>query len=184
MLNMMTSSNGNIIRVTGPLCGEFTGAGEFPSQRPVTRSFDVFFDRRLNKQLSKQPWGWWFETPSWSLWHQCNENTFQFFLKSFSMQKFEAKITQWYYRLCWKPRVALMPTLSPLVKPRVAITIACGVTNGDNDDIMTTVGFRCISTHINVISPEFQWGNYPESAGSKYMQPQGSDDLPSRCMCL
>ena len=68
---MMTSSNGNIFRVTGPLCGEFTGPGEFPTQRPVTRSFDVFL--RLNKRLSKQPWGWWFETPSWSLWRQCNE---------------------------------------------------------------------------------------------------------------
>ena len=55
---MMTSSNGNIFRVTGPLCGEFTGPGEFPPQRPVTRSFDVFFDLRLNKRLSKQPLGW------------------------------------------------------------------------------------------------------------------------------
>ena len=42
------------------------------TQRPVTRSFDVFFDLRLNKRLSKQPWGWWFETPPWSLWRQCN----------------------------------------------------------------------------------------------------------------
>ena len=38
--------------------------GEFPAQRPVTRSFDVFFDLRWNKRLSKQSWGWWFETPS------------------------------------------------------------------------------------------------------------------------
>ena len=28
-------------RVTGHLCGEFTGPGEIPAQRPVTRSFDV-----------------------------------------------------------------------------------------------------------------------------------------------
>ena len=28
--------------------------GEFPAQRPVTRSFDVFFDQRLNRQLRKQ----------------------------------------------------------------------------------------------------------------------------------
>ena len=56
---MMTSSNGNILRDTDPLCGEFTGPGEFPAQRPVTRNFGVFFDRRLNKRLSKQPWGWW-----------------------------------------------------------------------------------------------------------------------------
>ena len=55
-----------------PLCGEFTGPGEFPTQRPVTRSFDVFFDLRLNKRLNKQPWGWWFETLSWSLWRHCN----------------------------------------------------------------------------------------------------------------
>ena len=51
---MMTSSNGNMFRVAGPLCGEFTGHGEFPSQRPVTRSFDVAFELRLNKRLSKQ----------------------------------------------------------------------------------------------------------------------------------
>ena len=57
---IMTSSNRNIFRVTGPLCGEFTGPGEFPTQSPVTRSFDVFFDLCLNKRLSKQS-GWWFE---------------------------------------------------------------------------------------------------------------------------
>ena len=46
--------------------------GEFPSERPVTRSFDVWFDLYLNKRLSKQPWGWWVETPSRSLWRRCN----------------------------------------------------------------------------------------------------------------
>ena len=46
--------------------------GEFPSQRPVMGSFDVLFDLCLNKQLSKQSRGWWFETPSCSLWHQGN----------------------------------------------------------------------------------------------------------------
>ena len=40
----MTSSNENIFRVTGHLCGEV------PSQRPVTRSFDISFDLRLNKR--------------------------------------------------------------------------------------------------------------------------------------
>ena len=37
---------------------------EFPAQRPVMRSFDVFFDLHLNKRLSKQRWGWWFDTSS------------------------------------------------------------------------------------------------------------------------
>ena len=46
--------------------------GDFPSQRQVTRSFDVFFDLRRNMRLSKQSWGWWFETLSRSLWRQCN----------------------------------------------------------------------------------------------------------------
>ena len=71
--HMMTSSNGNIFRVTDPLCGEFTGPGEFPPQRPVVWSFDLFFDLLLNKRLSKQSWGWWFETPSCSLWPHCND---------------------------------------------------------------------------------------------------------------
>ena len=46
--------------------------GKFPSQRPVTRSFEVFFDLRLNKLLSKQSRRRWFETPSHSLWSHCN----------------------------------------------------------------------------------------------------------------
>ena len=70
--HMMTSSNGNILRVTGPLSGEFTGPGELPTQRPVARSFDIFFDLHPNKRLSKQSWGWWFETLSRSLWRHRN----------------------------------------------------------------------------------------------------------------
>ena len=50
----------------------FTVPGEFPAQRPVTRSFDVFFDLRLNKRLSKQSWSWWFETLSHPLWRHRN----------------------------------------------------------------------------------------------------------------
>ena len=47
---------------------------EFPTQRPVTRSFDVFFDLCLNKRLRKQSQGWWFETLSWPLWrHRSTE---------------------------------------------------------------------------------------------------------------
>ena len=46
--------------------------GEFPTQRLVTRSFDVYFDLRPNKWLSKQSWGWWFETLACSLWRHRN----------------------------------------------------------------------------------------------------------------
>ena len=48
--------------------------GEFPTQRPVTRSFDVYFDLCPNKRLSKQSWGWWLETPAWPLWRHSDEN--------------------------------------------------------------------------------------------------------------
>ena len=47
--SIMTSSNGNIFRVTGHLCGEFTGY-----------------------RLSNQSWGWWFETLPCPLWRHCN----------------------------------------------------------------------------------------------------------------
>ena len=69
---MMTSSNGNIFRITGHLCGEFTGHRGIPCTKPVMRNFDVFFDLRLNKRLSIQSRGWWFETPSRPLWRHNN----------------------------------------------------------------------------------------------------------------
>ena len=69
---MMTSSNENIFRITWFCAGNWLLTGEFPSHRPVTWSFDVFYDLRLNKQLSKQSWGWWFEMPSRSWWCHCN----------------------------------------------------------------------------------------------------------------
>ena len=67
----MTSSNGNIFRVTGHLCGEFTGDWWIPH----TKASDAglwCFDLRLNKRLSKQLLGRLFETPSCSIWRHCN----------------------------------------------------------------------------------------------------------------
>ena len=66
----MTSSNWNIFRVTDTLWGELPVNS--PSQRPVTRSFEVFFDQHLNKGLSKPSRRRWFKTPSRSLWRHCN----------------------------------------------------------------------------------------------------------------
>ena len=57
--------------------------GEFPSHRPMTRSFHVFFDLRLNKSLSKESWGWWFETLSRPLLCRCNDSEmFEIFVPS------------------------------------------------------------------------------------------------------
>ena len=44
-----------------------------PHKRPVTRSFDVFFDLHSNKRLGKQWRGWWCGTPCIPLWRHCNE---------------------------------------------------------------------------------------------------------------
>ena len=57
------------------LCaGNSPATGEFPTQRPVTRNFDVFFDLRLSKGLSKLSRRGWFETPSRSSWRHSNGN--------------------------------------------------------------------------------------------------------------
>ena len=62
---MMTSSTANIFRVLGPLWGEP------PSQKPMTRSFDVFFDLRLQmvEQTNKRR----SETPPRSWWRHFND---------------------------------------------------------------------------------------------------------------
>ena len=81
--------------------------GEFPAQRPVTRSFDVFFDLPPNKRLSKYWRGWRFETPSIPLWRHCNVNETHELLfamynnNSYSAQEFSSFITSYsvYFRL-------------------------------------------------------------------------------------
>ena len=65
---MMTSSNGTIFRVTGPLCGAFTGQRWIPRTKASDTEFWCFL---WSAWLSKQSWGWWFETPSCSLWRHC-----------------------------------------------------------------------------------------------------------------
>ena len=72
--------------------------GEFPTQRPVTRSFDVFFDLRVNKRLSKQLWSWWFETHSPPLWR--HSNVAMWIEKFFNGDK--QHLTQKYVTGYWK----------------------------------------------------------------------------------
>ena len=66
------SSNGNIFRITGPLWANSPVTGEFPSQRPVTRNFDVFFLSAPGKWLCKQSRRRWFDILSRLLWCHCN----------------------------------------------------------------------------------------------------------------
>ena len=50
------------------------GIHRWPHKGQWRGAFDVFFDLRLNKLLSKQSWGWWFETQSRSLWRHRNDH--------------------------------------------------------------------------------------------------------------
>ena len=69
LFHMMTSSNGNIFRITDPLCGEFTNHRWIPLTKANDTELWCFsLICALNKRLSKQSYGWWVETPSRSLW--------------------------------------------------------------------------------------------------------------------
>ena len=68
---MLTSSNGNFSALLALCQGNHWSPVNSPSQRSVTRGFDVFFDLRLNKRLCKQSRHRWFETPSRSQWRHC-----------------------------------------------------------------------------------------------------------------
>ena len=69
LVDMMTSSMETVSVLLAICVGNSPVPGEFPAQRPVTRSFDVFFDLRPNKQSR----GWWFQMPSHSSWRHCTE---------------------------------------------------------------------------------------------------------------
>ena len=71
----MTSSNGTFSALLALCEGNSPVTGEFPTQRLAKRSFDVFFDLRPNDRLSRQWWGWWFETPPCPLWRHINVTT-------------------------------------------------------------------------------------------------------------
>ena len=71
--------------------------GEFPTQRPVTRSFDVYFDLRPKERLSKQWWGWWFETLSRSLWRHRNDQR-SLYLSQFQLLKHISHRASYYCR--------------------------------------------------------------------------------------
>ena len=98
-------------------------SGEFPAQRPVTGSFDVFFDLRLNKRMSKQWWGWWFETPSCPLWRHCNV-----FLRSCCRKALPVLL--WhsnYWNRCWNVRKIPRSSRASLIVWRKCILMICNI---------------------------------------------------------
>ena len=125
--------------------------GEFPSQRSVTRSFDVFFDPRLNKRLSKQSWRRLFETPSRSLWRRCNVLSLKFNPKSTIDNKSTSVLVI---------AVTLVhQALWVLTSNRGNKTIHFHVNNLDSSiqwtisDIVSLTHFRCTRRKMEIITP-------------------------------
>ena len=71
-------------------------SGEFSAQRPVTRALMFFFDLSLNKRLSKQSSGWWFETPSRLLWCHCNVQMIYIMTDVVILLKSKIEDNMWY----------------------------------------------------------------------------------------
>ena len=71
---MVTSSNGNIFRVTGLLCGEFTGHRWIPRTKVSDADRWCFLWSTSAPTVEHKQWRRrWFETPSRSLWRHCND---------------------------------------------------------------------------------------------------------------
>ena len=64
--HMMTSSNGDIFRVSGLLCGEFTGLTK-------ASDADLWWFLWSPPEYTVVQTSWWFETPSRPLWRHRNE---------------------------------------------------------------------------------------------------------------
>ena len=64
---MMTSSNGNIFRVAGPWCGEFTGHRWIPLTKANDTELWCFLWSAPELKVSKQSRRRWFKTSSCSL---------------------------------------------------------------------------------------------------------------------
>ena len=100
-----------------------------PAQRPVTRSFDVFFDLHPNKRSSKQSWGWLFETLSRPLWPHRNE------IQYVSWNIHPGLLFFWVFFLCvWLYLYSI----------NVFITFDIFITA--TDDLSSVVCMKCVTT--------------------------------------
>ena len=100
--NMMTSSNRKILRVTGLLCGEFTGHRGILHTKATDAELWCFFDLCMNGRLIEQSWGWWFETPSCSLWRHFNVILNHVFLSIYLLNGYQSNA--W----CWRWHIHIM----------------------------------------------------------------------------
>ena len=97
-----------IFRATGPFVRGIHRSPMISPQRPVTPSFDVFFDLRRIKSLSKQSKRRWFETPSRTLRRHCNvasflntQTSYIIEIRPLPRKEDNIRIAQSKYHSCW-----------------------------------------------------------------------------------
>ena len=158
----MTSSNGSFPALQAICAGNSPVDGEFPAQRPVTWSFDIFFDLRLNKRLSKESWGWWFEMPSRPLSRHSNDDVWWTRVVASNAKFGRGSLlsyddlhqiigiicclkldTRWFrYTVCTIIYTHLSHNTTPWIRPRVVLGIAmpCVSTNSHINSLEKTRG--------------------------------------------
>ena len=125
--------------------------GEFPTQRPVTRSFNVFFDKRL----SKQSWGWWFETLPCTLWRHCNDKSY---CRSVTVDTQSANLRLRENSLWWNRRPVLM--IFVVINWQWSKWLREGAHNKFNQSINQSIYFNISQSIIELFS---QSGNHRKS---------------------
>ena len=130
---MMTSSNGNIFSVTVHLCGEFTGHRWIPRTKASDAELWCFLWFAPDKTMSKQSWGWWFETPWRPLWRHCNVHRIMFPWEKPSPVERRGPY-QWHFcyiiQLSMSPMIILSwdTNLTVLAHPSAGTVLTTGVT--------------------------------------------------------
>ena len=141
--------------------------GEFHTQRPGTQSFDVYFELRPNKRLSKQLWGWWFETPSHPLWRHRNDSELWRYLRGSPKYAFEETVegpVKWdALMLIWCHLNALWFFLSKIAvcTPPWSVLYSYSI----SQEICTRFCCALLCCGYAIIHNEFTWSIYPYSLG-------------------
>ena len=124
-----------------------------PHKVPATQSFDVFFDLRLINRLSKQWWGWWFETPLLTLWRHCNLYSSQL------LHRHWASVTTAHCQCCSPERYGYNCHGKP-TKPKQSVNHvynSWNVLNSENKTKPSIISIHCLLDKTNYIHHATSW---------------------------
>ena len=129
-------------------------SGEFPAQRPVTRSFDVFFDLRPNKRLSKQPWGWWL------IRHRGHCDVIVMILNLLATRDVVGEHGDIFPR-CWMPIRVVVAFLRAFVTSAIAVRVLPGVDGAITTQLLISGEKSCKAAKENCCT-----GTYVQQSGT------------------